>query len=144
MNIKKNIIKFHKINTTERLVLFEAIFLFAWTIFLVKLLPLKFYHFFIGSYMKEAEISLNDYSEIDVEIISCAIRRARRIIPIKTKCLENSIVLKKMLDKRNIKNTLYLGLFKNEVKKLKAHAWVNFNNSINQNRNKYKFIACFS
>ncbi|OFX16415.1 MAG: hypothetical protein A2033_08190 [Bacteroidetes bacterium GWA2_31_9] len=135
-----NTIKFTRISINEKLMLIEALFLFLKTIFFVKILPLKYYHNYIGNYMKE--MSLDENSNYNYDDVISAIRRAKLIIPFRTKCLVNSIVLKKMLDKRSIKNMLYLGVYKNNYSSLNAHAWVNINNK--SNSDKYKIIAYFS
>ncbi|OFX44136.1 MAG: hypothetical protein A2046_14465 [Bacteroidetes bacterium GWA2_30_7] len=157
------LLKFINIPFKEKLMLTEAFLLFIVSNMLVTLFPLKFYSKFIGNYMEETNFADNDNNCSDM--IFLAIRRAKKALPFKPKCLVNSIVTKKMLDRRNIKNMLYLGLNKNISNNLIAHAWVRvFGNNENllqqeqqtltpspsgegrgeANNNQFKVIAFFS
>lgn len=81
-------------------------------------------------------------NETKYRAIIKAIRLAKKTIPVHIKCLVYSVALKKMLDRRNISNTLFLGLQKDEKDKLKAHAWVCASNK--EANTEYKQIAYFS
>ena len=62
--------------------------------------------------------------------ISAAIRRASRGVPWETRCFVEAITAKRMLKRRDIPCTIYLGLKKNEIiedgeniEDITAHAW---------------------
>lgn len=107
------------------------------------------------------QANLNDINNNNSNLVFLSVRRAKKILPFQPKCLVNSIVTKKMLDRRNIKNMLYLGLNKDNTDKLNAHAWVNVfstnNNKLERsgnpdlserqttnNKQQFKIIAFFS
>lgn len=145
--INMKLLKFIKIPLKEKLMLTEAFLLFLLSYILVTSFPLKFYSKFIGKYMEEN--NLNDFNNNDTNLVFLSIRRAKKLLPFQPKCLVNSIVTKKMLDKRKIKNMLYLGLNKDNSDKLKAHAWVNVFSTNNKqqatnNKQQYNVIAFFS
>lgn len=117
---------------------------FLWILlssFVVTFFSINFYGKYIGNYMCYTEES--EVNTLEVKEIFISIKRAAFIFPFKIKCLVFSIVLKKMLDKRNIKNTLYLGLQKDNSDKLVAHAWISVGNK-SINKRKFIQVAYFS
>jgi hypothetical protein len=56
--------------------------------------------------------------------VARAVSRADRHVPWEAKCLVQAMAGKKMLKRRGIETTLYLGLAKNEEAGLQAHAWL--------------------
>ena len=154
MVIKKGnilIYKFLIISFNEKKMFFEAFTLYLFVELLMLLFPFRFYSNFIGNYMKQVELNNNDSNLASLVLI--AIKRALKILPYKPKCLVNSIVAKKMLDKRGIKSILFLGLNKNINNKLYAHAWLKISNfsyfiplnlQSEYNTKQFKVIAFFS
>jgi hypothetical protein len=62
--------------------------------------------------------------------IAQAVNRASRYVPWQAKCLVQAMAGKKMLKRRGVISTLYLGLAKGEDQGLQAHAWLRCDNSI--------------
>lgn len=132
--------KFIYLKKTEKKIIAEAFSYFLLSIILVRFFKLNFYARYIGKYMTPTEIDINQDLEEEIKLITRNILRVKNMIPFKTTCLEDSIVTKKILDKRNIKTVLYLGL-KKEKNNLIAHAWTIPN--LASNNCKFKAIACF-
>ncbi len=59
-----------------------------------------------------------------VSKVQSAVYRADSILPWKSKCLTEAVATKRLLEKFNIKSTLFLGVGKDESQKLIAHAWL--------------------
>ena len=75
-----------------------------------------------------------------------AIVRCRYLIWAR-KCLVTSIAAKRMLNRRKIPATLYMGVAKNEKGKLIAHAWLRSGDiwvTGGRNRNKFTVVGVFS
>jgi hypothetical protein len=60
--------------------------------------------------------------------ISSAIKFIAKCLPRKSKCLDQALVAQRMLARRQLANTLYLGMVKNDQKEWLAHAWVRCGN----------------
>lgn len=60
--------------------------------------------------------------------VSSAIRRAGRLSPLDTRCLVRAIAAMKMLKRRRIESTLYLGTAKDKDGRMIAHAWLRCGN----------------
>ena len=56
--------------------------------------------------------------------VGWAVRTASRRTPWQTKCFAEAIAGKAMLKRRRVDSTLYLGLRKDDVGELQAHAWL--------------------
>ena len=59
------------------------------------------------------------------ETVGWAIRVASRLTPWKSNCLAQAIAGKRMLQRRQLASTLFLGVRKGEEKQFEAHAWLN-------------------
>jgi hypothetical protein len=90
----------------------------------VRWLPLRWFSHQLGAFRKESEDALQEGQEELIGKAQQALRRLKRRIPWKVKCFEEAIAVKKVLKKYGIESTLYLGVKKDEEKKLKAHAWL--------------------
>ena len=92
--------------------------------------PFRWLAPFLGSQM--ARSSDTDDSECNeiVEQVSWAVQSASRHLPWECKCLTQAIAGKRMLKRRGISSTLYLGLTKDREANLKAHAWLRRGNVI--------------
>jgi hypothetical protein len=137
----KQIKKIISLPLNEKLLLSEAFFALILFYFVVNLLPLKYYSRFVGKYMQKSELICSNESQY--KAICKALKRAKKAIPFHIKCMVSSVALKKMLDRRNVSSTLFLGLQKTENKELKAHAWVCFN-EYNNNNISFKIIAFYT
>ena len=74
--------------------------------------------------MKETSLCLNESNKRDLASVSQAIHLMSRYTFWESECLVKAIAGMKMLEKRNIESTLYLGTAKDEKGELIAHAWL--------------------
>jgi len=68
-----------------------------------------------------------DISEKDIVVVAQvakAIRRSLKVIPWKVTCFVRAVAGKYMLTRMGIPSTLYIGVGKDEERKLTAHAWL--------------------
>ncbi len=77
----------------------------------------------LGEAMKETSHDLNGVSRAELARIHDAIQTISQYTPWESKCLVCAIAALKMLEKRKIESTLYLGTTKEEGQ-LIAHAWL--------------------
>jgi hypothetical protein len=78
----------------------------------------------LGEKMSETTFSYNQYELNIARRISKSIRLISKYTFWESQCLVKAIAAMKMLEKRNIESTLYLGTAKDESGKLIAHAWL--------------------
>jgi hypothetical protein len=118
-----NLSKFSKLSATEKGLYFEAVITSIKIKLMVTCLPLRWYASYLGKqHLVTDEYTIeNSYSVIFK--VSQAIVRCQKTVPWPTRCLVNAITAKKMLKKRGLESTLYLGVSK-ENEKMKAHAWL--------------------
>ena len=81
----------------------------------------------LGSRMKETSFHLNDSDMEIVKVISYTIHVASRYTFWESKCLVKAMAGMKILERRGIESTIYLGVAKDE-KGLSAHAWLRSGN----------------
>ena len=77
----------------------------------------------LGSRMKETSFQLSDEEMKTVKVVSYAIHLASRYTFWESECLVKAMTGMKMLERRGIESTIYLGVAKDE-KGLSAHAWL--------------------
>lgn len=78
----------------------------------------------LGDKMKETPSDLNPEHRRTLGEISQAIQMMSKYTFWESECLVKAIAAMKMLEKRQIESTLYLGTAKDESGKLVAHAWL--------------------
>lgn len=90
------------------------------------LLPFKRILHIVKAEKKEGSHNINEYSRELLNDISLAIRRSSTRSFCRTKCLEQAIAGKIMLNRRGIKCNIYLGVASKDIskKELLAHAWL--------------------
>ncbi len=118
------IIRFFRKPLAEQLIFSEAVFWLALTRMATLILPFKWVARFLGTHMAESDrLHPADRTRKARRVASC-IRAMSRHLPWDCKCLVQAISGKMMLDRRNISNTLYLGVSKGQEDGLIAHAWL--------------------
>ena len=93
-----------------------------------------------------AETSLEPLISDGIQHVELAIRRASRYTFHQSKCYDQALTGKLMLQRRGLSSTLYFGLAKDSTNLLKAHAWVRCGNRIITGRvvaEGYTVIVCF-
>ena len=100
----------------------------------------------LGKSQVETRYMSDDQHREQILQIKAAISRCRHLVWAR-KCLVVSIAAKRMLDRRQISATLYMGVAKNDKGKLIAHAWLRSGDiwvSGGINRNKFTIVGIFS
>ena len=92
----------------------------------ILILPFKFIAFFLGDHMIESEKTNTSTfkSQENVRFITISIQTMSKYLPWECKCLAQAISGKKMLGRRKINSTLYLGVGKDTNGQMIAHAWL--------------------
>ena len=120
---------FFRISREERILFLKALYLLLIWKVKILILPMPAYAKFFGK--KGIEESCTDESNSKyIKTIQAAVYRADSILPWKSKCLTEAITTKRLLEGKNIKTTLFLGVAKDEQQKLIAHAWVRWGERI--------------
>ncbi|WP_096440553.1 lasso peptide biosynthesis B2 protein [Alteribacter populi] len=103
--------------------LFEAYYYLGWARVLKKL-PFSKVAPTLGIEKKETPLAFNQSDKETAHRVSLVIHIMSRYTLWESQCLVKAIAGMKMLEKRNIDSTLYLGTAKDESGKFVAHAWL--------------------
>jgi hypothetical protein len=122
MNAVKYIRKLFSLDAEMLLLIIETFMYLAWARFLVWL-PFARIAPSLGSWMKETPHRSNQ-QEIILIKLSIALHMMSRHTFWDSKCLVRAIAAMKMLERRHIGCTLYLGTAKDANKEMIAHAWL--------------------
>jgi len=120
--------KYYKIDKKERVILNQTFFWLIYASVLVRIIPLKWFNSVLGEFKKEIEAELNMNQLQSIEALRKITRQLKKRLPWKVKCFEEAIAVKKVLEKHQIKSTIYLGVSKDKNSKLIAHAWLKIGN----------------
>lgn len=123
MNITKKARNFLRLNFKTKLLLIEA-FLHLGRARYLKSIPFSKVAPSLGEQMKETSYTSNSSNKEVLASISRAIHIMSRYTFWESQCLVKAMAGMKMLEKRNIDSTLYLGTAKDENGELIAHAWL--------------------
>lgn len=106
-----------------QLLFLEALFYLGWARLLIRL---KFTRIApsLGVQMEESSSHISDEHLMSLHDVAEAVNVVSRHTLWESKCLVRAIAALKMLARRNIESTLYLGTAKDEHGKLIAHAWL--------------------
>lgn len=91
--------------------------------FMIRFVPMKYWEHTFGVKGEEAEgdLQMEDYRYI--KTVSMYVNRSAGHTPWESKCLVRALVAQKLLKKKKIPSTLYLGVGK-ENESMIAHAWI--------------------
>ncbi|MRH42715.1 lasso peptide biosynthesis B2 protein [Aquibacillus halophilus] len=106
-----------------KLLLFESYFYLGWARIL-KNVPFSKVAPSLGIQMQETTRNNDLANKQLLSSVSQAIHMMSRYTFWESQCLVKAIAAMKMLEKRNVESTLYLGTAKDESGKLVAHAWL--------------------
>ena len=121
-------IKFLKLSSVEKRFFFEAVYETLWVRIVTTIQSAMKYASRQGQSMVETGQTALDARQIEQVLqIKTAVVRCRHLLWAR-KCLVESIAAKRMLNRRRIPATLYVGVAKNEKGKLTAHAWLRSGN----------------
>ncbi|PYZ97042.1 stage V sporulation protein S [Alteribacter lacisalsi] len=91
---------------------------------ILKLLPFSKVAPSLGETMKETPADLNLQEKRTIARVSQAVHMMSRYAFWESECLVKAVAAQKMLSRRGVDTTLYLGTGKDETGKLAAHAWL--------------------
>src|SRR5699024_2986584 len=114
---------FFSLDWKSKGLLMEAYFYLAWGRIL-KMIPFSKVAPSLGTQMSETTLKLNASNRKTLSRISQAIHMMSPYTFWESECLVKAIAAMKMLERRKIESTLYLGTAKDEEGALIAHAWL--------------------
>jgi hypothetical protein len=119
----RKIRKFLSFKFSHQFLLIEAFFFLGWARVL-KSLPFAKVAPTLGERMDETVLSQNTQQRETLKQVSNAIDVMSRYTWWESKCLVMAIAGMKMLERRKIESTLYMGMARDEEGKMIAHAWL--------------------
>lgn len=123
MNIVRKIRIFLSMDMIKKFLLLEAFFYLGWARIL-KSMRFSRVAPTLGVHMDETSLSYNESSKARLRNISEAIHIMSHYTFWESQCFVRAIAAMKMLERRQIESTLYLGTTKDENGKMIAHAWL--------------------
>lgn len=123
MNIVKRLRVFLLLNMETKLLFLEAFIFLGWARVLKNITFSKVAPS-LGDYMNETSVAQIQQHEDTLKEVSEAISIMSRYTFWESQCLVKAIAGMKMLEKRDIESTLYLGTAKDNSGALIAHAWL--------------------
>jgi len=123
MLIPQKLVTIFNLSRMEKFLFLEAILFLALARFL-KVMPFKRLTRTLGKHMSESSFQEDPYVYGTIKSISSAIHIMSRYTFWESQCLVKAIAGMKMLQRRGIESTLYLGTAKDENGKMIAHAWL--------------------
>jgi hypothetical protein len=123
-------IKFFAIPAFERRFFLESISDSFVAFLLVTFIPIRKFEKKLGKRWEESTLDSKPMDFFQIKQVMVAIRRCKKYVPWPMRCFAEAITAKKMLDRRGISSTLYLGLSKKDDRQLIAHAWLRSGNII--------------
>lgn len=118
----RQFVKYAQLPWAERILLIYIYILLGIVRFTILVFPFHFWAAYLRKSIKKSPEG--DKGETEVLRISRAIELMRRYTPWESKCLVQAITGKILLRQRRLKNTLYLGISKDQKNNLIAHAWL--------------------
>ncbi|CAN5325183.1 hypothetical protein BH09BAC6_BH09BAC6_33520 [soil metagenome] len=124
----------HRLQSASAADMQVVAYAFTWTIitrFCMVFLPFKFYKKFLGIEQSAVQVLADDAALTDAKHVRQLVLAVCRHTPWQSECLVQAVVCKRLLNKRGIHTTLYLGVASEDNKtKLKAHAWLTLGETI--------------
>lgn len=123
MKVLKKIRVFFRLDFNTKIMLIEAFILLGWARVL-KGIPFSKVAPSLGQQLKETSYNANSNDKETISRVSKAIHIMSRYTLWESQCLVKAIAGMKMLERRKIESTIYLGTAKDENGELIAHAWL--------------------
>lgn len=139
--------KFLGLPGREQRFFIEAFFLTGVVRLAILLMPFRWLASVLGNQMQESPMQEEIIRLEFARRIGWVVETVSRYTPWESKCLVQAIVGKIMLRQRGITNTLYLGVGRDGVKSLKAHAWLRCGETVitgGQGRDTYSIVGKFA
>lgn len=112
-----------KLNKRQKMLLLEAFIFLAWAR-LMKVIPFRRLAPMLGTHMNESTYEDTPSMTDILRYVSSAVHIMSKYTFWESECLVKAIAGMKMLQRRGIESTLYLGTAKDENGKMIAHAWL--------------------
>lgn len=106
-----------------QLLFIEALFYLGWARLLIRMKFTKVAPM-LGAQMEETPVHIAEHHIHHLRDVAEAVNVVSQHTLWESKCLVRAIAALKMLARRNVESTLYLGTAKDEHNKLIAHAWL--------------------
>lgn len=122
--------KMKKIMSLERkdfLLLIETFFFCVLYKIVITFIPFKIYKKYLGKHNEESSYTTDPDSEKTIYRISWAVSLLGKHFSWGKKCLVQALVAQRLLYRRGLESTLYMGV-KKEEKNISAHAWLRCGN----------------
>ncbi len=123
MSLGRKIGRYRRLTPSRRQLLAEAFVLLGVSRLALLLLPFKRIAPHLGR-QGEDVYAADAKQTAAAKGVGWAVRIASTHTPWQSKCLAQAMAAKRMLNRRKIRNTLYLGLAKDDSGKMVAHAWI--------------------
>lgn len=123
MNMVKKIRIFISLDIKTMFLLIEAFIYLGWARIL-KMMPFYKVAPSLGTHMGETSLSYSEANRTILRNVSEVVHIMSRHTFWESQCLVRAIAAMKMLERRRIESTLYLGTAKDEAGKMIAHAWL--------------------
>ncbi|MBT2679840.1 lasso peptide biosynthesis B2 protein [Bacillus sp. ISL-35] len=134
------------LSTKKKLLFIEAFLFLGWARIL-KMLPFSKVAPSLGDKMNETPYNSIDSHSIEIKNVSYAIHIMSKYTFWESECLVKAVAGMKMLKRRNIDSTLYLGIAKDAAGKMIAHAWLrsgSFYISGSEGMEKFTIVGVFA
>lgn len=143
----RKIKKFVTLSHLEKRLFIQAFFVCGFVRIMIFVAPMRWYAKSLGEKEKESSYLPDSDKQNEIQQVLKALRRAIRYQPGKTKCLARAISAKKLLLKKGIPSTLYLGVAKESTNRMIAHAWLKCGSDIitgKEEMSKFTVVAFFT
>ncbi|MBU0765943.1 MAG: lasso peptide biosynthesis B2 protein [Bacteroidetes bacterium] len=116
--------KYCRLPSKERKLLNKiVIWLFLYKILIV-LVPVRKYSFLFSTGNEGSSDKTKNYDLQLIEMLTKSVRRSRKIVPWKNKCMAESLAAKRILNKKKISSIINFGVKKDSEGKIIMHAWL--------------------
>ena len=95
----------------------------AWK-FLILCLPFRQWSRWSGRFQSETLKEERLAERKQLRAVRRSVEIVARIVPWRSKCLDQALAVQHMLARRNLSSTIYYGMIKDEAGKWLAHAWI--------------------
>lgn len=131
----------------EKLIYFEAALRLTYSRLSTRIISFRTIARGLGMPMVESPFEEEPDAHDIVNVLPRSIDTLSRFLPFECKCLVQAIAAKKMLDRRHVKCTFYLGVKKGDGDLFAAHAWVRVGEKIvtgDTQVDEYTVVSMFS
>ena len=115
---------FFELSFKRQLMLIEAYILSGLYRFAIVFLPFKYVKKQLGEAKTESTYEVDDAVYQEAKQIRIIVLLACKYTPWESKCLVRAMLVQHFLKRKKIPTTIYLGVNKDELQNMKAHAWI--------------------